>query len=252
MDLDLQLKCLEVLEKIKDRPTAKWFMEPVDPKTDHCPDYYQRITKPSDLGTVQTRLENNEYKSVAAFKEDIALIWSNCMKYWGEESYISILALDLKQFSERLLNFISDQPQIDWINELLYWIEELSSATKPLNYSSISSKKRSTSNPSIKQFDIIQDEPVEEITVSNNEILALKEDIESFTTDEEKTELAECMKTLRPRLFEKKPIVNVNLSILPPGILKTLMDKVSEMKNRSNKGSEDSNSEEDLTDSSSD
>ncbi|EAY14584.1 Bromodomain containing protein [Trichomonas vaginalis G3] len=235
MNSELQMKCIEVLEKIKERPTSKWFMDPVDPNKDHCPDYFQLITRPSDLSTVQSKLENGEYKTVAQFKEDLSLIWSNCLKYWSEESLISTLAIDLKQYSERLLNFISDQPHIDWINELMYLIEELSSATKPLTYNSVSSKKRSPSNPSIKQYDMTQDDDVEEIKFTQEDLENLKTDIDSFTTDDAKTQLAECIKTILPRLFSQRPVVSVNLCNLSPQALKALSDKVEELKSGTSK-----------------
>ena len=55
------------------------FSEPV-PK-DEFPDYYTKIAKPMDYGTMKTKVENGEYRSAQQMQKDFVLILSNCRQY---------------------------------------------------------------------------------------------------------------------------------------------------------------------------
>ena len=55
------------------------FLRPVQKK--EAPNYYDIITNPMDLGTVGKNLKNLKYNSKSEFKQDLDLIWSNCLKY---------------------------------------------------------------------------------------------------------------------------------------------------------------------------
>ena len=55
------------------------FSEPV-PKDDF-PDYYEKIAKPMDYGTMKKKLENGEYRSAQQMQKDFVLILSNCRQY---------------------------------------------------------------------------------------------------------------------------------------------------------------------------
>lgn len=58
---------------------AQWFVVPVDRKL--VPDYYNIVTSPMDLGTIVTRIKNQEYRSLRLLKSDIDLVWANCNLY---------------------------------------------------------------------------------------------------------------------------------------------------------------------------
>lgn len=55
------------------------FSEPV-PK-DEFPDYYTKISKPMDYGTMKAKVENGEYRSAQQMQKDFVLILSNCRQY---------------------------------------------------------------------------------------------------------------------------------------------------------------------------
>ena len=67
------------------------FQKPVNPITAKCPDYYDIIKRPMDLGTIQKKFpgrkpaerkaELREYKSPLEFRDDVRLVWSNCRDY---------------------------------------------------------------------------------------------------------------------------------------------------------------------------
>ena len=47
----------------------------------HLTDYTTVIKRPKDLGTIEKRLENRDYKHPGEFVDDIRLIWSNARPY---------------------------------------------------------------------------------------------------------------------------------------------------------------------------
>jgi bromodomain-containing factor 1 len=61
--------CSALLKTLKAKPNASPFLEPVDWQKFGLPDYPEIITKPMDLGTITTKLEDGQY---------ILLIYFNC------------------------------------------------------------------------------------------------------------------------------------------------------------------------------
>lgn len=81
MDRSLKRYCGNILETLIKHPAAPGFCEPVDPIKLNIPDYFSVISKPMDLGTVRTKLQNNMYFTVVEFKDDVKLTFSNAMLY---------------------------------------------------------------------------------------------------------------------------------------------------------------------------
>ncbi|KAB5572559.1 Bromodomain-containing protein [Coniochaeta sp. 2T2.1] len=61
------------------------FKEPVDPITDGVPDYFSKITKPMDLGTMKGKMDRGEYTDEEEFLNDMNQIFSNCYTYWTKK-----------------------------------------------------------------------------------------------------------------------------------------------------------------------
>ncbi|KAL9620680.1 MAG: hypothetical protein Q9160_004816 [Pyrenula sp. 1 TL-2023] len=82
---ETQLKfCQHVLSEIsKTRFWAynQYFMYPVDPVALNIPNYHSVIKKPMDLGTMQKKLNDNQYEKAKDFEEDMRLIFKNCYKF---------------------------------------------------------------------------------------------------------------------------------------------------------------------------
>ena len=68
------------------------FQKPVDVKHSKCPDYFEIIKSPMDLGTIQKKIpgrgklsffhsDPNTYSSPYEFRDDMRLVWSNCRTY---------------------------------------------------------------------------------------------------------------------------------------------------------------------------
>jgi bromodomain-containing factor 1 len=103
---ELELRfCHEVLMELK-KPkhwqANQYFLAPVDPVALQIPTYWKIIKKPMDLGTVQSKLEANEYEKAKDFEEDVRQIFKNCYTFNkpGELVYKSGQDLE-KLFNEK-------------------------------------------------------------------------------------------------------------------------------------------------------
>ena len=76
-------QCSKALSAIRHRNThedIQWFLRPVsDPQI--VDDYKAKIRYPSDLGTIATKLDKNQYSNVADFVLDVRRIFANCLRY---------------------------------------------------------------------------------------------------------------------------------------------------------------------------
>lgn len=58
------------------------FKDPVDPRVDNVPDYFEKVTKPMDLTTMKAKMDQNQYTSDTEFFDDMNQIFKNCKTYW--------------------------------------------------------------------------------------------------------------------------------------------------------------------------
>ncbi|KAL8140510.1 hypothetical protein V2J09_006531 [Rumex salicifolius] len=115
MDRSLHRKCSVILKKLMTHQCSWPFLQPVDPVALKIPDYFSIISKPMDLGTVKSKLENNLYTVAEEFKADVRLIFSNAMCYNPPANSIHHMAKDLdKLFSEqwRFVGSFADKQHI--------------------------------------------------------------------------------------------------------------------------------------------
>ena len=65
--------------------SSSWpFLQPVNGEEVH--DYYDVITEPMDLGTMESKLDKDQYESVEEFVKDVLLIVRNCKRYNAENT----------------------------------------------------------------------------------------------------------------------------------------------------------------------
>ena len=112
-------KCLKIIDNILERPISLVFQDPVDPILDEVPDYFDIISRPSDLSTVRQRLVDNKYESMQDFKDDVNLIWENAITYNGRPSLPAYIADELSKYFNKQIAALED-PQVEqWINDFL-------------------------------------------------------------------------------------------------------------------------------------
>ena len=102
---ELQLRfCQEALKDItnpKHWQMNQYFTHPVDPVALNIPTYFQIIKKPMDLGTVQTKLDNNVYEKAKDFEEDVRQVFKNCYKFNPEGDHVNQMGHALEEFFDK-------------------------------------------------------------------------------------------------------------------------------------------------------
>ena len=94
--------CKKITNYIYNLPIAEPFQTPIT----GFPEYFEKIKKPMDLGTVLDKLEKGLYNSVEKWKEDMNQIWKNAMLFNPDNHIYHIMADELlrlfKSFSESI------------------------------------------------------------------------------------------------------------------------------------------------------
>lgn len=96
---------LNTIKAIKRLRDAGPFLHPVDVVKLNVPLYYNYITRPMDLSTVERKINLNAYEDPLAVVDDFNLMVANCLKFNGESSSISRMAKNIQaQFEKHMLN----------------------------------------------------------------------------------------------------------------------------------------------------
>ncbi|KAF8058681.1 hypothetical protein FPV67DRAFT_1720647 [Lyophyllum atratum] len=93
-----------------DNHDAEAFIKPVSRA--EAPDYYDVIPNPMDFTTMLKKVKSKQYKSKREFKDDLELIWSNCLTYNAAEIHpLRPCVKRLKVKGDRLLKYITDRKE---------------------------------------------------------------------------------------------------------------------------------------------
>ncbi|KAJ2163035.1 hypothetical protein GGF46_000221 [Coemansia sp. RSA 552] len=82
--VSLKSSLLRLVKRIRKRDSYGFFLEPVD--TSAVPDYLNVIKRPMDLGTMQSKVDAEQYQSIDEFRDDVLLVCNNARKYNGAAS----------------------------------------------------------------------------------------------------------------------------------------------------------------------
>ena len=92
---ELKEKCQAALKTLMNHDDGWVFNTPVDPVVLGIEDYFEKIKKPMDLGTIQKRLDN--YRDIQSFDSDVRLTFDNAIFYNEPESAVHEMAKNLKE-----------------------------------------------------------------------------------------------------------------------------------------------------------
>jgi bromodomain-containing factor 1 len=99
---------IEKLKNTKKTKHAIFFLTPVDPVALKIPTYPDVIKRPMDLGTVESKLKNDQYASVQAFADDLQLIVDNAAKFNGPQHAVTHAGNNMLAYTN---NFMGKVPQ---------------------------------------------------------------------------------------------------------------------------------------------
>jgi len=67
------------------------FLAPVDTVALNIPNYNEIVKQPMDLGTIQSKLANNEYENADDFEKDVRLVFKNCYLFNPEGTDVNMM-----------------------------------------------------------------------------------------------------------------------------------------------------------------
>lgn len=90
------------------------------PSKKKVPLYYERIPRPIDLAQIQSNIDQGTYKQPKAFEEDLLIMLSNAVKYYGISSPEGVASEKLKEHYyickqrqvDRLIAYIGEQNEL--------------------------------------------------------------------------------------------------------------------------------------------
>lgn len=95
--------CNSIILQLKRNPNCKPFLNPVNPIELKIPDYFDIITNPMDISTIESKLKYQSYTTPRQFKDDLTLIWMNSYKYNQKGSEIYFMTTEMDKLCNRLL-----------------------------------------------------------------------------------------------------------------------------------------------------
>jgi bromodomain-containing factor 1 len=95
----------------KKKRDAAYFLRPVNHEALNLPTYPDIIERPMDLGTVETKLRNSQYRSVQSFVDDLQLIVDNARRFNGPDHAITHAAYGVLEYMYERLETISQPTQ---------------------------------------------------------------------------------------------------------------------------------------------
>ena len=99
---DKQFRHLQAsLRQLKKSRDARPFLEPVDPVKLNIPKYFEIITNPMDLSTIERKLNQGRYSTPQEFIDDFNLMVENCVKFNGPENPVSKMGKNLQAQFEK-------------------------------------------------------------------------------------------------------------------------------------------------------
>ena len=107
----------DILRKVSQKDTERIFAAPVT--EDIAPDYYLVIKNPIDLSVIKAKLYNGEYDNITQFRDDMDLMFGNCLRYnhpgtffYQEgEKLFNFFRKELKQAKKQILG-TPQQPEV--------------------------------------------------------------------------------------------------------------------------------------------
>ncbi|KAK8882503.1 Bromodomain containing protein 7 [Tritrichomonas musculus] len=97
----------DIWKKISQKDTQKIFAYPVT--EDIAPGYFNVVKHPMDLSTIKAKIHDDEYQTLQQFRDDMNLMFTNCLTYNPNTTFVYQQGEALFQFFRRQLKLAKKQ-----------------------------------------------------------------------------------------------------------------------------------------------
>jgi hypothetical protein len=194
------------------------------------------MAHPMDLGTVMSRLRSDSYSSIAAWKSDVELIWSNSLSYNRPPSLVVLLATDLqKQFRELTKN-LTDSVRDTWKLDLIEMHHELMLCIREIVKLRTSNAQK-VQRPVVRRdqlYPILEELPPAQMRrhvqyFSKEDLLKLTNDLNSIKEESQLALIASLLKKHEPDIADETDQIEIDINLLRPSTLHLIRDQVDQI-----------------------
>ncbi|KAK3064051.1 transcription initiation at TATA-containing promoter protein, partial [Teratosphaeriaceae sp. CCFEE 6253] len=97
---------VEKMKNLKKTKHSIYFTKPVDTVTLNLTTYLDIIKKPMDLGTMEQKLKNNQYRSVKDFVDDFNLIINNTRTFNGDAHLVTQAGMSMQAYFNKMMESV--------------------------------------------------------------------------------------------------------------------------------------------------
>jgi bromodomain-containing factor 1 len=90
-----------LLRQVKKPKDALPFLQPVDPVKLNIPRYFDIITRPMDISTIEKKLNSGQYPVAQALVDDFNLMVNNCVTFNGPDNPITKMGRNIQAIFEK-------------------------------------------------------------------------------------------------------------------------------------------------------
>lgn len=206
MDSKTQKLAIQIIDNLLKHPISDYFKYEVIPGVDADVDYTQIVKNPQDLETIKRKLNENIYKDIHQWMQDVETVWANAEKYNGTGSSMGIAAREMRKQFERERRVFCSYNRSSWISEVYRLRVKLEKLVQ-LSPSKIHKNIHEAYLMTLPKYEVLD--------ISEHDLQCLKIALEMLNSDESSREIMRI-------IYEKQPeLKNIysNLS-LDTGFLK--------------------------------
>lgn len=122
-------RVIAVMDKLKTYAVSEMFIQSNDNTREEGSAPEARRAS-MDLTIVRRKLDEGRYTSVAAWHDDMELIWSNSLAIHTRTSLVGAITLEIQGTFRKLSQHITDNPDSDWLNKLNSLRDDLNAVGK--------------------------------------------------------------------------------------------------------------------------
>ncbi|KAK6462916.1 Bromodomain-containing protein [Scheffersomyces coipomensis] len=178
------------------------FIAPVDPVALNIPNYFSVVKQPMDLGTIQSKLANNEYEHGDAFEADVRLVFKNCYIFNPEGTDVNMMGHRLESVFDK-----------KWANKP---IPEPTPANSEVEESEVESSGEDEDEPEINEAMLSE---IPAIQLLENQLIRMKKELDQLKKEhlkKLKEQQAARKKKKKTKKSTKKKSVSGSSSTNPP------------------------------------
>jgi hypothetical protein len=236
MDPRVKAQCLDVMDALSARPTAQMFLNPIDPVANCCPDYFDIISRPMDLGTIRSNLESGRYRSVAAWKADVDLVWANSIQYNSTGRTNSLLVLITRDLQKQFVDLsrpMAESYREIWKFQLVQMHAQLSDCIREVIKIRAKPQKRGAAKRD-QLFPALKELPPAVMRrhfkfFTKEELVQLTNDMNSIKEEAQLAMISALVKKNEPELADDCELPEIDINMLRPATLTMIREQVDQI-----------------------